>query len=69
MLPLCNLAVLPLSEQSISIELTSCLAQMNHLLKCAERSTHPLRRVREKPKLEDWSKNRDIVNACNSAKL
>lgn len=66
---LCDFAVLPQSEKKISIELTFYSTQINHALKCAEISAVPLRCVREKSQLEDWSKSKDLVNACNSAKL
>ena len=66
---LCDLAMLQQSEKNISVELTSYLAQINRAMKCADRSTVPLRSVRKKSQLEDWSKNRYLVNACNSAKL
>jgi len=66
---LCDRAVLPQSEKNISVELTSYLAQIYYAMICAERSTFSLRSVHRKSQLQDWSKNRDLVNVCNSAKL
>ena len=57
---LCDCVVLPQSEKNISVVLTSFLAQISHALKCADISTVPLRRVREKSQLEDWSKTVEL---------
>jgi len=42
---------------------------MNHALRCAELIAVPTRRVHKKRELADWSKNSNLVSACESVKL